>query len=204
MKNRDYKKLGIGNFVHIYNRGNNKEKIFHDQNDYKAFLFRLGLSLGISEQILKKDNLLSIKNSRIRINANANLFTLHSFCLMPNHFHLLIEQKSDIPVSKLILQLSTSYAMYVNKKYGRVGHVFQDTFKSVLIENDSQLMWTSAYIHMNPVKSGLAKMPEDYVWSSYSDYIGNRNLPMVHTDFLVSIFGKDNFSKETLALSRDE
>ncbi len=198
MKNRDYKNITTSAIVHIYNRGNNREKIFYDENDYKAFLFRIGLALGIKIEDLQKENLLSIPYSRIRISGNDNLFKLHSFCLMPNHFHLLIEQCGDISVSKLISQVCTSYAMYINKKHKRIGHVFQDQFKAVLIEDNPQLMWTSAYIHMNPVKDKIVKHPSEYKWSSYNDFTNKRNLLIAHTDLLNSIFGSKNFEKETL------
>ncbi len=199
MANRDYKKFACGSMVHVYNRGNNREKIFYNKQDYKSFLFRIGLALGIKEEILQKENLLSAPYSRIRITANKNLFKLHSFCLMPNHFHLLIEQIRDVSISKLISQICTSYAMYLNKKYKRVGHVFQDQFKAVLIEDEPQLMWASSYIHMNAVKDGLAKHPSEYTWSSYNDYASNRNLPIVTKDLLLETFGdQKSFIKETL------
>ena len=200
MKNRDYKEFSKGSVVHVYNRGNNREKIFFDEQDYRSFIFRLGLALGFEEKELNKEKLLSAPHSRIRItDVSKNNFALHSFCLMPNHFHLIIEQRKDVPVSKLILKICTSYGMYINKKYKRVGHVFQDCFKAVMIEDDPQLMWTSAYIHMNPVKDNLVKHPSLYKWSSYKDFTNERTLPIVHTDLIKSMFGnKDNFEKETI------
>lgn len=202
MKNRDYKEFSCGSIVHIYNRGNNKEKIFFDEQDYRAFLFRIGLALGLDASELQKEKLLSIPYSRVRINSGKNLFKLHSFCLMPNHFHLLVEQCGNVPVSKLISQVCTSFAMYINKKYKRVGHLFQDCFKTVNVESDPQLMWVSAYIHMNPVKDNLVKNPQQYVWSSYNDYVSDRNLLIVNTDFLKSLFDDTkNFKEQTLALS---
>ena len=205
MRNRDYKNLAPGAILHIYNRGNNREKIFYDQSDHKAFLFRVGLALGIEPEILQEENLISVPHSRIRINANKNLFKLHSFCMMPNHFHLLIEQIGDVPISKLISRICTSYSMYINKKYKRVGHVFQERFKSVLIENNSQLMWTSSYIHMNPVKDGLVKHPKEYKWSSYNDFISERNLPVVNKELLLGTFGDiNNFIKQTLIYDAKE
>lgn len=200
MKNRDYKEFASDNILHIYNRGNNKEKIFFDEQDYRAFLFRLGLCLGFTEEELNKEKLIAMPYSRIRIiDTDKKNFKLHAFCLMPNHFHLLIEQNSDTQVSKLISKLCTSYAMYLNKKHKRVGHVFQDQFKAVLIENDSQLMWTSAYIHMNPVKDKLVKKPENYKWSSYNDFASERNLPIINKGFLLELFGSSkNLIKETL------
>ncbi|KKR79370.1 MAG: Transposase IS200-family protein [Candidatus Nomurabacteria bacterium GW2011_GWA2_40_9] len=200
MNNRDFKEFAPENIYHIYNRGNNKEKIFFDEQDYRAFLFRLGLCLGFTEKELNKEELTSMPFSRIRINViNKNNFRIHAFCLMQNHFHLLIEQLGDIPISNLILKLCTSYARYINLKYKRVGHIFQDKFKAVLIENDPQFMWTSAYIHMNPVKDGLIKDPSEYPWSSYNDFANNRDSQIIHKDLLIGIFGdKESFIKETL------
>jgi len=202
MKNRDYKNFVPGIIMHIYNRGNNREKIFFDKSDYRAFLFRLGLALGIEKETLQRESFLSIPYSRIRINADKDLFRIHAFCLMPNHFHLIVEQTGNVPISKLLSQLCTSYAMYMNKKYERVGHIFQDQFKAVLIENNPQLMWVSAYIHMNPVKGKIVKHPSEYLWSSYSDYANDRNLPIVNKELLLSIFeDKENFIKQTFTIN---
>jgi len=200
MKNRDYKNFTPGTIFHIYNRGNNKEKIFFDAQDYQAFLFRLGICLGFTEEELNKEKLIAIPYSRIRITeTDKKNFKLHTFCLMPNHFHLLIEQIGDISVSNLMLKVCTSYARYINKKYNRVGHVFQDQFKGVLIENNPQLMWTSAYIHINPVKDKLVKHPSEYSWSSFNDYVKERNLPIVSKELLFETFGDvKNFIEQTL------
>ena len=204
MNNRDYKEFAPGVIAHIYNRGNNKEKIFFDKQDYKSFLFRLGLALGFDEKELNKEKLLSLPYSRVRIaDVCKNDFKLHAFCLMPNHFHLLIEQMGNTPISKIVSRVCTSYARYVNTKYEKVGHVFQDTFKANRIENDSQLMWTSAYIHMNPVKDNLVTSPDKYSWSSYNDYAENRNLLITETNLLKSAFGSKGFEKETRVLSRE-
>jgi len=200
MNNRDYKKFAPGNILHIYNRGNNKEKIFFDQQDYKAFLFRLGLCLGFTEKELNQEKLISMPYSRIRITEiKKNNFKLYAFSLILNHFHLLIEQVKDIPISNLMSKLCTSYSKYINKKYNRIGHVFQDCFKAVLIENNPQLMWTSSYIHMNAVKDKIVKHPSDYLWSSYNDYASERNLPIIIKELLIETFGnQENFKKETL------
>ena len=200
MQNRDYRKFAKGAIIHIYNRGNNKEKIFYDDQDRKAFLFRLGLCFGFTEKELNKEKLISVPYSRIRIiGINTNKFKLYAFSLMPNHFHLLIEQAGDISISNFMSKICTSYAKYINKKYKRVGHIFQDQFKAVLIENNAQLMWVSSYIHMNAVKDGLVKHPSEYEWSSYNDYTYNRNLPIITKELLLETFGNQkNFVKETL------
>jgi putative transposase len=132
MGNRDYKNFVEGNIYHLYNRGDNKEIIFRDEQDYRAFLFRLGLVLGISKKELDGCEITKSPKSRIRISGlKSGNFKLHAFCLMPNHIHLLIEQCGDESISKLLLKLSTSFSKYINIKYKRIGHVFQDRFKAV-------------------------------------------------------------------------
>ena len=102
-------------------------------------------------------------------------------------------------------KICTSYAMYVNKKHRRVGHVFQDKFKAVLIDDDSHFKWVSAYIHTNPVKDGLVKTPSQWEWSSYGDFTSARNLPIVYKKLLKSMFGDNNsFKKETSILSSEK
>ncbi|MFA5888989.1 MAG: transposase [Candidatus Paceibacterota bacterium] len=205
MDNKKYKEFAEGSFVHIYNRGNNKERIFFDEQDYKAFLFRIALVLGYNQEELKNE-MLTMPYSRIRVEpSRINTFKIHSFCLMPNHFHLIVEQCKDKSLSKLMSSICISYSMYINKKYKRVGHLFQDRFKSNIIEDDAQLMWTSAYIHMNPVKDGIVKSPEKYKWSSYNDYVEERNLPIVTKDLLLDLFGDKNvFKEETLNYNKKD
>jgi len=206
MNNRDYKKFNNGAIAHIYNRGNNKSKIFFDEQDYKAFLFRIALALGFDQKELQNESSLNMPYSRIRIESKGkNKFKIHAFCLMPNHFHLLVEQCADVSISKIISKVCSSYSKYINKKYDRVGHAFQDCFKAVLIKDNPQLMWTSSYIHMNAVKDGIVKHPSKYKWSSYNDYESSRNLPIVTKELLLGTFGNQkNFIKETLNFSVKE
>lgn len=187
---------------HLYNRGDNKEIIFRDEHDYRAFLFRLGLCLGIEKRDLNECEITMSPKSRIRVgNLELDSFKLHAFCLMPNHLHLLIEQCGDESISKLLLKVSTSFSKYINIKYKRVGHVFQDRFKSVCIEKNPQLMLVSSYIHMNPVKDSLVNKPEEYKWTSYNDFITDRKNPIVHKQFLTEVFGSTkNFIKENIKL----
>lgn len=164
MKNRDYKQFGQGNYYHIYNRGNNKQNIFIDDEDFTFFLTRL------------RQNLFPQEDDRLRIiPLPANAFTLMCYCLMPNHFHFLIRQNDQIPTTKLLSKICTSYSIYFNKKYQKVGHVFQDKFKQVLVDDNSYLLWLSAYIHLNPITAKITSNPSDYKWSSYPDFIKIRS-----------------------------
>ncbi len=186
MNNRDYKKFAPNCFYHIYNRGNAKEDIFLNKDDYGFFLLRL------REYLFPQENrrVSSVVTGRYkRKQFPEKSFSLLSYCLMPNHFHLLIRQNSLVSISKLLAKISTSYSKYFNKKYERVGHTFQDAFKAVLVVSDAQLLWLSAYIHQNPNVGGLVTKLSDYPWSSYLDYAGTRNGTLVDKSFILQMFG---------------
>lgn len=162
MFTRDYKIFAPGEFFHIYNRGNNKQDIFIEDSDYEFFMLRL------------KQNLYPDKFDELKIQPlPPNSFSLVSYCLMPNHFHLLIRQNSEVTTSKLMLKICSSYSKVFNKKHERVGHIFQDQFKQVLINGDDYLKWVIAYICQNPKVAGLVKHPSDYKWSSYRENMRN-------------------------------
>lgn len=171
MKNRDYKNFSIGEVYHIYNRGVNKTNIFLTAKDYEVFLHRLKENL--FPNFIDKKKLSWLERRRKTLPSNS--FDLICYCLMPNHFHLLIQQKTNLPITKLMSKVCTSYSMCFNKAHNRVGAVFQDQFKAILIENNEQLLWTSYYIHKNPIEAGLIRNPEDYIWSSYQEYFNPVN-----------------------------
>src|SRR3989344_6862289 len=140
MKNRDYKEFAKDSIYHVYNRGVEKSDIFLDEEDYRLFLFRL------KENLFPKNKKLSIKKKRnvyVRKNLPPGAFDLICYCLMPNHFHFLIQQKTDLPIGKLISKLCTGYSMVFNKKNERVGGLFQDQFKAVLVDSNEYLSWVS-------------------------------------------------------------
>jgi REP element-mobilizing transposase RayT len=165
MKKRDYKESVEGGVYHIYNRGNSKDDIFLDEGDYSFFTYRLRQNLFPQEDP---------NFAKYRIQPlPPNSFSLLGYCLMPNHFHLLVKQNGSVTTSKLLLKLTTSYSKFFNKRHGRVGHVFQDQFKQAEVRDDKYLTWLSAYIHQNPKVAGLINDPAKYKWSSYADYIND-------------------------------
>ena len=177
MGNRDYKQFAAGECYHVFNRGNGKMDIFRDAQDYLNFLHRLFVLLGLPRGALGIGIGSELMTAKLRLRLDsfdAGTFSLICYCLMPNHFHLLIGQNGDIPISKLILRLATSYSMYFNAKYAHVGHVFQDRFKAAHISHDTYLRHLSAYIHLNPKVAGLVKTTSDWEYSSYPSYIGKR------------------------------
>jgi len=148
---------------HAMIRGVNKQIIFEEADDYKVFTKLLGR--------YGKECLL-------------NMF---AFCLMNNHVHIVLQETSE-SIAAFFRKLNTSYAMYFNQKYGRCGHLFQDRFKSEPINSDAQLMQTIRYVHRNPVKAGICQSPEQYVFSSYPEYI-YKKASICDTKFIIDLFG---------------
>ena len=111
------------------------------------------------------------------ITDSSKLVEIFCFCLMPNHFHLLIRQEQVGGISSFISNFTNSYTKYFNTKHNRVGHLFQGTFKAVLVESNEQLLYLSKYIHLNPARAFLVSQSliETYPWSSLLEYINTSN-----------------------------
>ena len=139
-----------GAYYHIYNRGNAGENIFNEDKDYIFYL------------------------KKVREFKEKHKITVICYCLLSDHFHSIIRQDSEIPVSKFILSLHTSYVLYFNKKYKRTGHLFQGRFQVNNIE-EKYLLPLSSYIHLNPIIHKITNDLYKYPWSSYLDYIGKRS-----------------------------
>jgi len=187
---RAYKEDGI---YHIYNRGVEKRNIFLDNQDYSVFLFYLKCYLDDKEKNIDKLK----HNERLKVINRKNFnneIKLLAYCLMPNHFHLLIMQKSKRNITEFMRSLATSYVMYFNNKYSREGALFQGTYKAVLVENDEYLLHLSRYIHLNPIKTakgqtldGVKKLVS-YEYSSYPDYLGLRKTDWLKTSIILDYF----------------
>lgn len=173
-------------FYHVYNRGVEKKQIFIHPQDYQRFLKilyyyqfegpKVKFSL-ISKQVF--DN--------FHPNSDRKLVDIICYCLMPNHFHFVLKQLKDDGISKFISQISNSYTKFFNTKYNRVGALFQGVFQAVMIESDEQLIHTSRYIHLNPVVSSITKDPNQYVWSSYNEYLSENNNLCIK-DLIINMF----------------
>ncbi len=171
-------------FYHIYNRGVEKRDIFIEDSDFSYFLYILKRHLS-KEQITD--------NSGRPYNKYSDDVSLVAFCLMKNHFHLLLYLKDDSSaITKLMTSVGTAYTMYFNKKYGRVGHLFQERFKASPISNDSYIQHVSRYIHLNPANY------QAYRWSSYTYYLGKRSADWVKPDQILEMFeGIDDYKRFT-------
>ena len=198
-------------YYHIYNRGVEKRLIFLDEQDYAVFLSYLKnyLSPKNEKNLFDKLSDLNIsypeKNSilkLLRLNNFYSEITLLSFCLMPNHFHFFIRQEDSTSMDKFMQSLGTRYTMYFNRKYKRVGTLYQDTYKAVLIVTDKQSVYLSKYIHKQAIirQSSKRTVPKGQTlqsWkneqpSSYSEYLGRRKTEWVHPEEVLNYFSKTN------------
>lgn len=156
-----------GAFYHVISRGNAGCTVFKSIRDREKFF-----------EYLEK----AVERFSIRV---------HTYCLMTNHFHLLLETP-NANLSKAVQWINVSYATYFNRKRGRKGHLFQGRFKSILIDADEYLKHLSRYIHLNPVRARMVDRPDEYRWSSYPYFTGKKEAPeWLEMDWLLSQFGKD-------------
>jgi len=157
-----------GEYYHILNRGVAQMPIYNDTRDYKRFLKTMSYY-----QVKGPKPRFSMFDPKLHLlNPSRKIIDIICFCLMPNHFHLLIRQVEEKGVFEFISKLSNSYTKYFNIRNKRNGPIFQGEFKAVLIESNEQLLHLSRYIHLNPLVNNLTKDLSFYPWSSFPEYIG--------------------------------
>jgi len=169
---------------HIYNRGAHKAPIFLDKSDYQRFVALLYLANDTSRLVLAK-----IKPNDIFYRSRSPLVNIIVYCLMPNHFHILIREKNERGIHVFIHKLITAYTMYYNRKYDHSGTIFQGQYKSKHINDDDYFRYLIQYIHLNPYGIEEPEMnkltknehyPEavayskKYEFSSFKDYLGEQ------------------------------
>lgn len=171
-----------GDYYHIYNRGNSKQIIFLDKQDHEYFINLLKI-MNTEKRVMssrsKKDNDI--------LENDEPIISIGAFCLMPNHFHILLKQEKDKGISMYMQKISTAYVMYFNKKYKRTGGLFEGKFKSKYASaDDAYLKYLFSYIHLNPLKIinknwKLSKFDNaqyqfllQYPYSSFNEYALNK------------------------------
>jgi len=151
------------NYFHIFNRGVNKGLVFFSERNYRFFIDRMQAYLQPNSEIL-------------------------AFCLMPNHFHLLVKVVHNQFAKESLHPFLLSYAKAINREQDRVGPLFQGRFQAFLIEDENYLLDCVKYIHLNPVNAYLSKTPSQWKYSSYSTYLGNSYYTFVDTSIVLSYF----------------
>jgi len=194
MPARNSLKIYVENsYYHVFNRGVEKRIIFEDDQDYKVFLSYVKEYLSpppnpdqfLKEFTFKGQTFKGIP--RLPKNYN-NEIELVAYCLMPNHFHFLVKQNSKFALPSFMQSLLTRYSAYFNKRYDRVGSLFQGRYKAVVVKDDRQLLVLSRYIHRNPLE--ITPNLED-AYSSYGDYLGRRNTGWLKPKIVLDFFNKE-------------
>lgn len=174
---RKARQISESGIYHVILRGINKQSIFEDDEDAERFLGIIEGYKGISG------------------------FELYAYCLMSNHVHLLIRVREE-PLSMIFRRIASKYVYWFNAKYDRIGHLFQERFKSEPVEDDAYFLTVLRYIHNNPVKAGICKRAEDYPLSSYRDYLSGCSL--IDTAFALSIMTLPQLVEFTRSTNDDE
>jgi putative transposase len=154
-----------GAFYHVLTRGNQKQNIFLEEEDYHKYL-----------------QILIDYKKRYQ-------FSLYAYGLMPNHVHLLVETK-EVPLSKILQGINQRYTMHFNWKYDTVGHLFQGRYKAILCNKDEYLLNLIKYIHYNPVRAGITETVDKYPWSSHGDFMRAKPTGPVDSQLILSVFSK--------------
>ncbi|MES2297495.1 MAG: transposase [Pseudomonadota bacterium] len=157
---------------HVIQRGNNRQPIFHDEADYRAFLGWLREAA---------------KNWKVAI---------HAYVLMPNHLHLLVSPSDEGGLAQMMQWVGRHYVPYFNHKYGRSGSLWQGRFKTSLVDSERYFLVCSRYIELNPVRAQLVSAPQDYPWSSYAHHAGVRPDGMITDHALYWSLGNTPFDRE--------
>jgi putative transposase len=189
MPSRNIEKIFLPDtYYHVYNRGVNKRRIFLDEQDYAVFL-------NLFKRYLSKMPVKDLKGREYPWLHND--MQLLSFCLMPNHFHLLVFQVRETAIKKLLHGVCTAYTRYFNEKYQRVGPLFQSRYKASMITSDAYLQHISRYIHLNP---------RDYLawpYSSLPYYLGSKDADWVNPAKITGLFGTPQRYLDFLADEKD-
>ncbi len=171
------RELVEGGLYHIFNRGVEKRQVYTDSVDYNGFLTRL-----VFYQQERTIARFSDSDFDIADRLPPLHYQLLAYCLMPNHFHLLVQANSDRGISVAISNLLNSYTRSFNTRHQRVGPLFQGAFKSVPVQSDEQLLHVQRYIHLNPYVAGIETVVGSHPWSSYKEYFKDRNPKLCQSD----------------------
>lgn len=166
--------LKSGYYYHLYNRGHNRSAIFIQPENYIFFLGRL------RKYILGQ-------RSKVSEGPKVSHARVIAYVMMPNHYHLLVQAQTD-ELSHAMQLFGISYTKAMNNRFQRAGTLFQGSFQVKLVDRDEYLIHLSRYIHLNPVRAGLVKRPEDWIYSSYRDYVGLRSGTLPNPEIVLGQF----------------
>lgn len=189
-----------GGYYHVYNRGVEKRVIFKDEQDSGVFLSYLKTYL-LPKNVVALQKILGNPGSSykdkdvalklLRMNNFSEEITLLAYCLMPNHFHLFLKQSSAGGIDRLMNSLGTRYSMHFNRKYRRVGPLYQGPYKAILVGTEPYYLYLTNYIHKQSL-SLQGDALQGFRPSSYPEYLGLRHTAWVHPEEILSYFSTTN------------
>lgn len=184
------------NVYHVYNRGVAKQPIFSDHLDYQHLLTTFGYYL--EKNPLCRLSHLDEKQMNLVLKTVSKdpLIEILAYCLMPNHFHLLIKQIADHGVTDFMRLSLNSYTKYFNTRNKRVGPIFQGVFRALKVDSNEQLLHLGRYIYLNPYVSGISDSIEDYPWSSFHLTCQNKVTRICNPKTINTIIGSTNRFEE--------
>ncbi len=180
---------------HVFNRGVEKRPTFTDKRELKRAMLTLDFYRFAKPPLKLSKLLVTPQDEQVELlgklkRDHEQLVEIICFCLMPNHFHFMLKQKTENGISTFVSTVANSYTRYFNTKHDRIGPLFEGIFKAVRIESDEQLIHVSRYIHLNPVSSFLIKPEEleNYEWSSYPEFLGLSDGKVAAKDLILDFF----------------
>lgn len=189
-----YDKLAPGEIYHICTRGVENRKIYRNDKDFHRFT-KLMLHCLDKKQKTSFSFALRSKQEFMPTKESEGLVDVLCYCLMSNHIHLLLKQNFKNGISRYMQKLLNSYAKFFNMSEQRVGSLFANPFKAVLVDSDEQLLHVSRYIHLNPYKAHMSNNVFDYKWSSLDEYSSTSNQNICHNKLIGSILNKNEYKK---------
>lgn len=193
--------LTEGETYHIFNKTCHNLPLFKNKHEFSVFLEAAHYYLQPEPPI--KFSKYRKSKSKYDVNFSRKLVTVVCFCLMPNHFHFILRQELEKGIEKFMTKLCSSYAHYFNTKHETAGSLFHGSFKSIRVENDEQLLHLSRYIHLNPVTAYLVENPEDYLFSSYLNYLGKKKLDFLNPSLVLNQFKSPKDYKKFVLARKD-
>ena len=185
---------------HIYNRGLDRRPTFTTKREYQRALWAISYyqyknpPLRLSKLFQQAKAFRQVTLEKLKKEGKKQVSIL-AYCLMPNHFHLLLKQNSSAGISKFMSDFQNSYTRYFNTRHERKGSLFLGQFKAVRVETEEQLVHVSRYIHLNPYSTFLIRdlrELENYPWSSFSEYLHPNSDNISEPEFILNLFGVNN------------
>jgi len=196
--------FAISEYYHLYNRGVEKRNIFRSAQDYKHFIFLM--------YICNTEKNIILRDIGKNFDRGETIVSIGAYCLMPNHFHILVKEKIEGGITTYMRKIMTAYSMYFNKKYKRTGTLYENIFKSIHCDSDNYLKYLYSYIHLNPAKlvdknwrehpnkshSELLQFVFSYPYSSLSDYLNVNNKNILESNEFPTYFLRPEDHKREL------